>query len=121
MLPAQPPRAFAIYAFRSARTTSPGIPSALPAALAAHGIAVLTLDLRSAPSSATTMSQDADLAALRLAADTLRSEHAEPSLLIGHAAAGPAVLAAATALPGVRAVATVASTAPTSPPSGVPR
>ena len=121
VLPAHPPRAFAIYAFRSARTTDPGMPSALPAALAARGIAVLTLDLRSAPAPATTTSQDADLAALRLAADTLRSEHAEPSLLIGHAAAGPAVLAAATALPGVRAVATVASTAPTSPPSGVPR
>ena len=44
--------------------------------------------------------------------DTLRSQHGEPSLLIGHSAAGPAVLAAAATLPGVRAVVTVASPAP---------
>ena len=99
VLPAQPPRAFAIHAFRSARTTDPGIPSALPAALAAHGIGVLTIDRRFPPAPATTTSEDADLAALRRAADTLRSEHAEPSLLIGHAAAGPAVLAAGPACP----------------------
>ena len=49
VLPAQPPRDFAIHAFRSARTTDPGIPSALPAALAAHGIGVITLDLRVTP------------------------------------------------------------------------
>ena len=112
VLPAPPPRAFAIYAFRGARTTGPGMPSALPAALAARGIGVLTLDLAGPPASATTTSEDADLAALRLAADTLRSEHGEPSLLIGHSAAGPAVLAAAAALPGVRAVVTIGSPAP---------
>ena len=50
LLPAQPPRAFAIYAFRGARTTGPGMPSALPSALADRGIGVLTLDLGSAPS-----------------------------------------------------------------------
>ena len=110
--PVQPPRAFAIYAFRGARTTNPGIPSALPSALADRGIGVLTLDLDSPPSPATTTSEDADLAAVGRAADTLRSEHGEPSLLIGHAAAGPVVLAAAAALPGVRAVVTVASPAP---------
>ena len=75
------------------------MPNALPAALAAHGIGVLNLDLGYTPAPATTTSEDADLAALRLAADTLRSEHAEPSLLIGHAAAGPAVLAASSCSP----------------------
>jgi uncharacterized OsmC-like protein len=111
VLPAQPPSALAIYAFRSARTAGPGMPTALPSALAARGIAVLTVDLGSAPSSATT-AEDGDLAAVVRAAATLRREHGEPSLLIGHSAAGPAVLAAAAALPGVRAIVTVASPAP---------
>ena len=112
LLPARPPRAFAIYACRSARTTGPGMPSAIPSALAAAGIGVLALDLGRPQASATTTSEDADLLALRLAADTLRSEHGEPSLLIGHSAAGPAVLTAAATLPGVRAVVTVGSPAP---------
>ena len=84
LLPARPPRALAIYAFRGARTTGPGMSSAIPSALAACGIGVLALDLRSAPSSPITTSEDADLLALRQAADALRSEHGEPSLLIGH-------------------------------------
>ena len=54
VLPAQPPRAFAIYAFRGARTTGPGTPSALPSALAARGIGVLTVDLGFTPAAATT-------------------------------------------------------------------
>jgi putative redox protein len=112
VLPAWPPRAWAIYAFRGARTTGPGIPSALPSALVALGIGVLTLDLGSAPPYATRPSEDADLTRVGLAADTLRSEHGAPSLLIGHAAAGPAVLAAAATLPDVRAVVTVGSSAP---------
>jgi uncharacterized OsmC-like protein len=112
ILPARPARAFAIYAFRGARTTGAGMPSAIPSALAASRIAVLALDLPAAPSSVTTTSEDADLLALRQAASALRSEHGEPSLLIGHSAAGPAVLAAAATLPGVRAVVTVGSPAP---------
>ena len=47
------------------------MPNALPAALAAHGIGVLNLDLGYTPAPATTTSEDADLAALRLAADAL--------------------------------------------------
>ena len=47
-------RAFAIYAFRDTRTTGPGVRSALPSALAACGIGVLTLDLGSAPPSGPT-------------------------------------------------------------------
>jgi uncharacterized OsmC-like protein len=112
VLPAQVPSAFAIYAFRGARSTGPRAPSVLPSALAAAGIAVLTVDLPSVPSSAATSAEDHDLAALGQAAETLRSKHREPSLLIGHSAAGPAVLAAAAALPGVRALVTVASPAP---------
>jgi uncharacterized OsmC-like protein/dienelactone hydrolase len=116
VLPGQPPRASAIYAFRAATRTGSGLPSALPSALAARGIAVLALDLGSSPpsetASATTSAEDGELAAVGLAADELRSEHHEPSLLIGHSAAGPTVLAAAAAHPGVRAVVTIASPAP---------
>ena len=112
MLPAQPPRAFAIYAFRSARTTGPGMPSALPSALVGVGIGVLTLDLGSAPPAAGRPSEDTDLARVGRAADTLRREHGAPSLLIGHAAAGPTIIAAAGALPDVRAVVTIGSPAP---------
>jgi putative redox protein len=64
------------------------------------------------------MAEDGDLAAVVGAAATLHSGHGEPALLIGHAAAGPVVLAAAAALPGVRAVVTVASPAPRARPPG---
>jgi hypothetical protein len=71
VLPAQPPSAFAIYAFRRARSSGPRAPSALPSALAAGGIAVLTVDLGSAPFSATAPPDDGDLAALSRAAEAL--------------------------------------------------
>ena len=113
LLPAQPPRAFAIYAFRAARTTDPQAASALPSALAASGIAVLSLDLGpSYPPSDTTSAEEYDADAVRLAADTLRANHNAPSLLIGHSAAGPPILAAAGSLTDVRAIVTVGSPAP---------
>ena len=116
LLPAWPPRAFAIYAFRARQGTGRQPASALPAALAARGMAVLTLDLGSSPPTAGTASTvDRDAAAVRLAADSLRAEHHPAALLIGHSDAGPAVLAAAASLADVRAVVTVGSPAPASP------
>ena len=64
------------------------MPSALPSALAACGIGVLTLDLGFAPPSATTRPRTPTCRAAP-GGGTLRSEHGEPSLLIGHSAAGP--------------------------------
>jgi uncharacterized OsmC-like protein len=115
LLPAQPPRAFAIYAFRAHPTSGPQRASAIPAALAANGIGVLAVDLGSSQQPAdATAAQDHDAAALRLAADTLRTNHRAPSLLIGHSAAGPPILAAAASLTDIRAVVTIGSPAPRS-------
>src|SRR4051812_26232997 len=96
LLPAWPPRAVAIYAYRVHERVGSQPASALPAALAARGFAVLTVDLGSSPPPAGAASAvDRDAAAVRLAADGLRVERHPASLLIGHADAGPAVLAAA--------------------------
>jgi putative redox protein len=94
--------------------------SALPSALAALGIGVLVLDLESLHRSPDTADlDDAAASALRQAAVLLADAHGVPSLLIGHSAAGPAVLAATISLPDVRAVVTIGSPAPRTrrPPS----
>jgi uncharacterized OsmC-like protein/dienelactone hydrolase len=117
LLPAGPPRAFALYAFRAHRDTAQHSTSAVPAALTARGIAVLVVDLSSPqPADDGTSAENADAAALRLAAETLGASYGVPSLLIGHSAAGPAVLAAAASVAGLRAVVTVGSPAPASRP-----
>src|SRR5438270_9173796 len=95
LLPATPPRAYAVYAFRAHPTAGPQPVSAIPAALAACGIGVLATDLGAAATSAAMSAEEADAAALRAAADSLRAAHRAPALLVGHSAAGPAVLAAA--------------------------
>src|SRR5437016_5313672 len=116
LLPAGTPRALAIYAFRAHQAKDPQSASALPEALAATGFAGLTIDLALSPFPAgTAPAQDDDATAVRRAADTLRASHGAPSLLIGHPAAGPAILAAAASMTGVRAVVTVGSPAPRPP------
>jgi putative redox protein len=113
LLPAWPPRAFAIYAYRAHQEAGAQPASALPAALAARGIAVLTVDLGSSPPPAGAASAvDRDAAAVQMAAQGLRAEGHPASLLIGHSAAAPAVLAAAASLADVRAVVTVGSPVP---------
>src|SRR5688500_15765323 len=98
LLPAQPPRGFAIYAVRLVDPRGQAV-SAIPSALAARGIAVLALDLASssAPPTDTTSVGERDAAVVRRAAETLQASHRAPALLVGHSAAGPAVLAAAAA------------------------
>jgi uncharacterized OsmC-like protein len=99
----------AIYAFRAAQAKDPQPASALPAALADAGIGVLALELaRNGPA-------PDDAAAVERAADTLRASQGAPSLLVGHSAAGPAVLSAGGSMAGVRAVVTVGSPAPQQP------
>jgi putative redox protein len=122
LLPAQTPRGFAIYAVRPVDAHGQAA-SAIPSALAARGIAVLALDLASSspPPTDTTSVDERDAAAVRRAAQTLQAHHQAPALLVGHSAAGPAVLAAAASLTNVRAVVTVSSPAPRSgPPTRVP-
>jgi uncharacterized OsmC-like protein len=115
LLPAGPPRAYALYAFRAHRNAVPHSVSAVPAALAARGIAVLVVDLGSPqPADESTSTEGHDAAALRLAAEALRARYGAPSLLVGHSAAGPAVLATAASVAELRAVVTVGSPAPRS-------
>jgi pimeloyl-ACP methyl ester carboxylesterase len=112
LLPAQPPRAWAIHAFRSA---GPAAASAVPAALVAVGFGVLSVDLDSAGSSRdASAAEDRDAAAVRTSAEALRAGHGRPSLLVGQSGGGPAVLAAAAALSDARALVTVGSPAPRS-------
>lgn len=111
--PPQPPRAFALYAYRAPPGTDPLVASAIPAALAARGVAVLALDLGSArPPGDSTWTEESDAAAVLRAADRLRASHSAAALLIGHSWAGPPILAAASSLTDVRAVVTIGSPAP---------
>jgi uncharacterized OsmC-like protein/dienelactone hydrolase len=123
LMPSQPPRAVAIYAHRHPPKTGPQAASAIPSALAASGIAVLALDLGSSPPRSNTPpagdgaeggAAEHHVAAVRSATERLRATHGMPSLLIGHSAAGPVILAAAASLTDVRAVVTIGSPAPRS-------
>jgi uncharacterized OsmC-like protein len=118
--PAGPLRAFAIYAFRAHQTAGRQPKCAIPAALAARGIAVLAVELGSSWAAEESTSAE-DHHVLRRAIDTLRAHHGAPTLLIGHSAAGPPILAAAGSVADVRAVVTVGSPAPRMRPRlGVP-
>jgi uncharacterized OsmC-like protein len=107
--PAGPPRAWALLASRPTAAEPAG---ALPAALTGQGIGVLALDLGSAAAAGGEDADDRDVAAVHAAAGALSTRHGAPALLVGHSTAGPAVLLAAAALPGVRALVTVGSPAP---------
>jgi putative redox protein len=111
LLPAGTPSASAVYAYRTHGSVQRA--SALPAALAARGIATLTVDLdRSQPQGDNTPAEDHDTTAITRAADRLLAAHRAPLFLIGHSAAGPLILAAAAVIAEVRAVVTVGSPAP---------
>lgn len=112
LYPPRSPRACALYA---ARLPEGMAVSRLPAALAAQGFAVLTLDLGAAPPGWDSAIVESDVAAVRQAAEQLRARHLGPPLLIGHSSAGPPTLAAAAALGDVRALVTVGSPAPQRP------
>ena len=81
-------------------------------ALAAKGIAVLRFDFTGLGSSEGEFANStfsSNVADLVRAADHLRETRRAPSLLIGHSLGGAAVLAAASAIPEARAVATIAA------------
>lgn len=107
-----PPRAYALLAH--CFTCSKDLKSLrrIARGLARRGIAVLSFDFTGIGQSqgefaATNFSTNLD--DVSAAADYLRSRHAPPSLLIGHSLGGAAVLAAATRMTDVRAVATIAA------------
>jgi uncharacterized protein len=86
--------------------------SRIAQALTAHGIAVLRFDFTGLGASEGEFANtnfSSNLADLVAAADHLRSTYRAPSLLIGHSLGGAAVLAAASRIPEVRAIATIAA------------
>ncbi len=109
-LPAGEIRAFSLFAH--CFTCSKDIAAArnIAGALNAEGIAVLRFDFTGLGGSGGDFSStdfSSNITDLKLAADYLRKNFSAPQLLIGHSLGGAAVLAAASDLPEVRAVATI--------------
>jgi alpha/beta superfamily hydrolase len=110
--PAGDPRAYAVFAhcFTCGKDFLPS--ARIARALTDSGIAVLRFDFTGLGESAgdfgrTTFSSNVD--DLVAAAAYLRTRHAAPSLLIGHSLGGAAVLAAASRIPEVRGVVSIAA------------
>jgi len=80
--------------------------------LAAHGIGVLRFDFAGLGASGGSFAEGsfaADVADLVAAGRAMEAAGHAPALLVGHSLGGAAVLAAAEAMPGIRAVATIAA------------
>lgn len=115
-LPIGPPRAWALFAHCFTCGKDSVATSRISRALAKAGIAVLRFDFtglgRSGGDFSTTgFSSNVD--DLVYAAQYLRKNHGDPTLLVGHSFGGAAVLAAAHRIPGTRAVVTIAAPADT--------
>ncbi len=115
-LPSGRPRAWALFAHCFTCGKDSVATSRISRALAKSGIAVLRFDFtglgRSGGDfSATGFSSNVD--DLVYAAEYLRKNHGEPTLLVGHSFGGAAVLAAAHRVQGTRAVVTIAAPADT--------
>ena len=113
-LPADEPRAWAVFAH--CFTCGKDIPAAarLAAGLARRGVAVLRFDFTGLGGSGGDFGRggfSADVADLQAAAGALGDEHAAPALLVGHSLGGTAALAAAGRIDGVRGVATIGAPA----------
>lgn len=113
-LPAGPPRAYALFAHCFTCGKNNLAATRIARTLAAHGIACLRFDFTGLGASEgdfanTHFSSNVD--DLLAAAAHLEKTRAAPTILIGHSLGGAAVLAAAGALPSVRAVVTIAAPA----------
>lgn len=113
-LPADTPRAFALFAH--CFTCSKDILAAkrIAQTLADSGIAVLRFDFTGLGHSEGEFANtdfSSNIGDLVAAADFLRINFVAPQLLVGHSLGGSAVLAAATEIPEVRAVATIGAPA----------
>ncbi len=113
-LPADTPRAWALFAHCFTCGADIAAATRISRALAEAGVAVLRFDFTGLGHSdgefanATFSSNIDDLV---YAADHLREHYAAPTILIGHSLGGAAVLAAAERVPEVKAVATLAAPA----------
>jgi putative redox protein len=112
--PAGPVRAYALFAHCFTCSKDVFAASRIARGLAEQGIAVLRFDFTGLGASEgdfanTNFSSNVD--DLLCAVDYLRTEHAAPSILIGHSLGGAAVLAAAGRVSEVKAVATIGAPA----------
>jgi putative redox protein len=104
------PRAHALFAHCFTCNKDVFAAARIAAALVEHGIAVLRFDFTGLGHSEGEFANtnfSSNVADLVAAADWLRAAHSAPVLLVGHSLGGAAVLAAAAAIPEVRAVATI--------------
>lgn len=105
-------RAYALFAHCFTCGKDVFAASRISQALTEHGIAVLRFDFTGLGASEGEFANtnfSSNLADLIAAADYLRQAHRAPALLIGHSLGGAAVLAAAEAIPEVKAVVTIAA------------
>jgi putative redox protein len=108
--PDAPARAQALFAHCFTCNKDIFAASRIAQALVEQGIAVLRFDFTGLGHSEGEFANtdfSSNVADLVAAADWLRGSHQAPALLIGHSLGGAAVLAAADAMPEVRAVATI--------------
>jgi ADP-ribosylglycohydrolase/pimeloyl-ACP methyl ester carboxylesterase len=113
-MPEGTPIAFAIFAhcFTCGKDFLPG--TRVSRGLAQKGIATLRIDFSGLGKSSGEFSESSFLTNvddLILAAEWLRNHHQAPTLLVGHSLGGAAVLAAASKIEGIKAVATIGAPA----------
>lgn len=109
-LPAEPPRALAVFAHCFTCSKDLRAASHVAAGLTRAGIGVLRFDFTGLGASEGEFADTgfgSNVDDLVAAADWLRAEHAAPQLLVGHSLGGAAVVSAASRIPEVRAVATI--------------
>ena len=109
-LPARKPTAYALFAHCFTCSKDTKAASYISSSLAAAGIAVLRFDFTGLGGSEGDFANtgfSSNIDDLVAAADYLRTEYEAPGLLVGHSLGGTAVLAAASRIPDVLAVATV--------------
>ncbi|MCR9117457.1 MAG: alpha/beta fold hydrolase [bacterium] len=109
-LPAEPARAYAIFAHCFTCSKDYFAVTRVARALSEQGIAVLRFDftgLGESDGEFASTNFSSNIQDLLTAADWLRENHSAPSLLIGHSLGGTAVLSVAKNIPEVVAVATI--------------
>ena len=109
-MPAQAPRAYALFAHCFTCSKESLAATRISAALTQHGIGVLRFDFTGLGGSAGDFSNtnfSSNVADLIAAANWLTAHHGAPKILIGHSLGGAAVLAAAGKIAGAVAVATI--------------
>ena len=113
-VPTEQPKGYALFAHCFTCSKDGAAAARISRTLTEFGIAVLRFDFTGLGGSKGDFGNtnfSSNIEELVLAADHLRAHFDGPSILIGHSLGGAAVLAAAAAIPEVRAVATIAAPA----------